>query len=655
MASAPELYCRAVDSHRAGDLQSAENLYRQILDADPYQSDARHMLGVLAYQTGRRELAIRLIGEALNLKPGLAEGHGNLGNVLMAAGRLDEAIACYRRAIELKPDFGGVFINLAVALSRQGKLDEAVACFYHLIRLQPDYAEAHNNLGNALHDVGRPDDAIASYRRAIELKPDCADAYNNLGTVLREQDQLDEAVASFRMALQYQEDFANTHTNLGNALGQQGNQREAIACYRRAMELKPDYTVAHSNLLYTLHFLPGCDTKTLALEHRRWYEQHAASLAKSIRPHENDRSPERRLRIGYLSTDFRDHVVGRNLWPLLSNHDHTQFELVLYADVLRPDWMTEQMRRCADHWCSVAGWTDEAIAERIRRDGIDILIDLNQHMAGGRPFVFARKPAPVQVGFAGYPASTGLATIDYRLTDPYLDPPGSESGSAGEKPYHLPHTFWCFDPLTEEPGVAPLPAERTGVITFGCLNNFAKINEEVLALWARVLRVVNGSRLLLLAPEGSCRQRAMDVLADHRIPRERVGFSSRKPRSHYLTLYHDIDIGLDSFPYNGHTTSLDSYWMGVPVVTLVGNAPVSRAGLSQLTNLGLDELAGRTPEEFIAIAAQLAGERSRLSQLRAGLRERMRQSPLMDAPRFARDIEAAYRTMWERWCANQPQ
>jgi predicted O-linked N-acetylglucosamine transferase (SPINDLY family) len=275
-------------------------------------------------------------------------------------------------------------------------------------------------------------------------------------------------------------------------------------------------------------------------------------------------------------------------------------------------------------------------------------------MARNRLLVFARKPAPVQVTFAGYPGTTGLSAIDYRLTDPYLDPPGLNDRHYSEESIRLCDTFWCYDPLASEPAVNPLPALGKGHITFGCLNNFCKINASVLKLWAQVLKAIDHSQIMIRTAEGTHRQRTLGLLEQEGITPDRVTFVASQPRPQYLELYHRIDIGLDTFPYNGHTTSLDSFWMGVPVITLVGQTVVGRAGLSQLTNLGLPELIGQTPEQYVGLAAELAGDWPRLAELRATLRARMQKSPLMDAPRFARNVEAAYRAMWRRWCEQRP-
>ena len=326
-------------------------------------------------------------------------------------------------------------------------------------------------------------------------------------------------------------------------------------------------------------------------------------MARFIQPHGNDRSTGRRLKVGYVSPDFRSHSEAFFTVPLFSAHDHEGFEIVCYSDVVRPDIITQRLRTQVDAWRSITGLDHEKVAELICRDRIDILVDLTMHMARNRLLVFARKPAPVQACWLAYPGGTGLSTIDYRITDPYLDPPGLYDGSYAEESNRLPDTFWCYDPLDDEPAVNALPAEENGYLSFGCLNNFCKVNPVVLKLWARVLKAVDRSRLTILAGEGSHRRHALDLLAEEGVARDRVIFVAHQPRQQYLQYYHGIDVGLDTVPYNGHTTSLDSFWMGVPVVTLVGQTVVGRAGLCQLTNLGLPELIASSPERYVQIAA----------------------------------------------------
>ncbi|MGD0390476.1 MAG: hypothetical protein ABSC42_16145, partial [Tepidisphaeraceae bacterium] len=294
---------------------------------------------------------------------------------------------------------------------------------------------------------------------------------------------------------------------------------------------------------------------------------------------------------------------------------------------------------------------DAQVAAQVREDQIDILVDLKLHTGENRLLIFAQKPAPVQATWLGYPGTSGLDTMDYRLTDPYLDPPGLDDACYSERSIRLPDTFWCYDPLANEPAVNAPPCLEKGFITFGCLNTFCKVNDALLTLWAGVLKALSNSRLLLLVPKGSARQRVLDRLGQEGIGPERVEFVARQSRPEYRKTYHRIDIGLDTVPCNGHTTNLDSFWMGVPVITLVGQTVAGRAGLSQLTNLGLLELIARTPDQYVQIATDLAGDLPRLGELRRTLRARMQTSPLMDGPRFARNVEAAYRQMWRNWCA----
>jgi protein O-GlcNAc transferase len=606
----------AVAAHRAGQLGVAESLYRRVLQADPEQQDALHLLGVLLGQTGRVEAGIASIHRAIALDPGAARYFCNLGFLLTEARRIDEALDACQAAISLKRDYPEAHNNLGAALNAAGRYAEAAAACLEAVRLRPDLPAACNNLGNAYRGLGRLDEAIDAYRRALVLTPGFADAHLNLGSVLKDT----------------------------------GRVREAIAAYRAAIDARPGFTEAHHCLVNTLHYDDAYDADALGREARAWHAQHGAPLTRAGFVHANDPNPDRVLRIGYVSADFREHPVGLNLLPLFAAHDRRQVRLYCYSGVNRPDAVTDRFQEQADRWRDVAAVRDEVLANTITRDGIDVLVDLSLHIAGNRLLVFARKPAPVQFTFAGYPGTTGLDTIDCRLTDPYLDPPDGDDRCYAEESIRLPETFWCYDPLTSEP-VSPLPAAARGFVTFGCLNNFCKVTDAMVRVWARVMRAVPDSRLLLLSPGGSHRQPVVRVLGDEGVAAGLVTFVEHQPRADYLRLYHQIDVGLDTLPYNGHTTSLDGYWMGVPTVTLVGRTVVGRAGLSQAMNLGLGELVARTPADFVRIASALAGDLPRLAGLRAGLRDRIRRSPLSDGERFARHVETAYRAAWRRWCA----
>jgi predicted O-linked N-acetylglucosamine transferase (SPINDLY family) len=475
-------------------------------------------------------------------------------------------------------------------------------------------------LGNSLEKVGKLEESLAAYKTAVELKPDFAAALNNLG----------------------------------GALNHRGLHREALACYSRSMAADSAMMSAHSNYLYSMHFDPEFSAATIYEAHRAWEQLHAAPLKVFQQPHGNLRQPDRKLRIGYVSADFRDHPVGRFFFPLLALHDPAHFEIFCYSNDSGSDHLTRQLQHHAKVWREIGRMSDERAARLIRDDQIDILVDLAGHTAGNRLAVFAYKPAPVQVTWLGYPDTTGLSSIDYRLTDIHADPPGLTEKFHTEQLVRLPETFLCYRPDDENFPIGPAPALARSYVTFGSFNTLAKINRALVERWAQILRQVPGSHFLFKTKylgDPSARQHLLDLFDGCDIPADRLEFRSGTP-SHveHLQQYADVDIALDTFPYHGTTTTCEALWMGVPVVTLVGDRHQCRVGQSLLSNVGLPELAGSTPEEYVRIAVDLARSIPRLSQLRSGLRERMRNSPLMDAAGFARNVEAAYRQMWLSWC-----
>jgi protein O-GlcNAc transferase len=616
MATIADQINQAVRLHQSGNLAQAEALYRQILQADPRHAPALHLLGSLAHQTGHHDAAVALIGQAIAINPLASIFHFNLGLVHKKLRHWTEAAACFQQALQINPQHVDASIYLGQVFIEQGQLAEAIECHRQALYINPNHSGLHVNMGNAYVAKGL----------------------------------LDEAEECFRQALAVDRYHAGAHLNLGNTLLDQGRLDKALASYQNALAANPSLHDAHSNLVYTLHFCPDLEPADLLKEHRRWNQLYAQPLAKFLQPHDNDKAPERRLRIGYLSPELRAHPVGRFLLPLLQNHDQANFEIFCYSAVQVPDQVTDHCRAHADVWRDCQAASDEQIAGMIRQDRIDILVDLTMHMAGRRLLVFARKPAPIQVCYLAYCGTTGLDTMDYRFTDPYLDPPAHERFYT-EKSIHLPETYWCYHPLVKTPEVATPPALVAGQVTFGCLNNFCKVTSPTLESWALLLSQVPNSRLILFAGAGRHRERVRGVFANHDVAAERIQFMSGVPLAEYFRFYGDIDIALDPFPYGGGTTTCDALWMGVPVVSLAGAAAVGRGGLSILSNIGLPELVASSIEEYIRIAVKLARDLPRLAEVRAGLRERMLQSPLMNAPRFARNVEAAYRAMWRAWCA----
>jgi protein O-GlcNAc transferase len=639
----------AVGHHRAGQFPQAEGLYRQILERQPNHADTLNRLGVLESQRNRNDIAMELIRRAIAINSAAPSYHINLGRLLQAASRWDEAIACYQRALTLDAKNADTCVELGLAYQGRGQFEQAIAAFRQALHLRPGVPETNVNLGNALLQNGQIDDAIAAYQAALKSRPDSFNGLSNLGTALIQKGDLDGAIACYREALKLRPNSAPTHCNLGSALKDVGRLDEAVAAYRTAVALQPDDPAAYSNLLYALHYHPDYDAKALYQEHLRWGQLHAEPLAKAIGPHHNDPSPTRRLRIGYVSPNFSRHIVGLCLLPLFEQHNHAEFEVFCYADLVRPDETTEKLRSHADVWRNIVGMSDIQVAQQVQADKIDILIDLTLHMAGSRLGVFARKPAPVQVTYLGYPSTTGLTAIDYRLSDHYLDPPGTDDAYT-EKTIRLPDTHLCWRWSGPDVPVSPLPAQRNGYITFGCLNNFCKINSQVLTVWGQILSALPGSLLVMRCPQGNAAQMVLKAFAQHGIAPSRIQLVGHVPRDQYVALLQQFDIGLDPFPYSGHTTTCDGLWMGVPVVTLARSTAVSRAGVWVLSNVNLPELVAHSQDDYIAKARGMATDIPRLAGIRASLRQRMLQSPLMDAPRFARDVEAAYRGMWRWWC-----
>lgn len=607
--------------HRAGRLPEAENCYRAVIAADACNAQAQHLLGLLLLQR-------------------------NAGS--------EEGFSLLRRAIELAPQVPDFHCNLAAALGRTGQHAQAAACLEIALRLRPDYADAWNNLGVALEHLGKLQDAAEAYRKAIARKPNFPEPHNHLGTALRKLGRIEEAIASHQRAIALRADYAEAYNNLAAAYSELGDQSEVIACHRKVVALRPQSAQAGSDLLHVLHYSPGSTPQMLFAEAIRWASQCPNPLAINPASHANDRAPDRRLRVGYVSPDFREHPVARLIRPVLASHDRAQFEIFCYSGVRHPDATTVRLRVNDVTWRSVAGVPDDQLDEIIRRDQIDILIDLTGHMAGNRLTLLARKPAPVQITHFNYPDTTGLPAMDYRLTDPLSDPPRQTERYSSERLLRLPNCAWCYDPGDDTPDVSTVPAQDHGYLTFACLNKPIKTTPQAVALWARVMRHVPRSRLLLHSG-GAARdnQYRRHQFEHHGINSDRLAFISSGPRRDYLAAYNHVDIAFDPFPYNGGVTSCDALWMGVPVITLVGDTYCSRQGLMLLTNLGLRECIADSPDHFIDQVIKLAANPDGVQALRSNLREALRNSPLMDATGFTGDLENAYRAAWHDWCAGQ--
>lgn len=647
----------ALEHHRAGRLYEAEASYRQLLSERPSYAPALQLRGIVAHQLGRSELAVTLLRQCLHQSPHNPVYSFNLASALSLQGKLEEAVAAYRQAIIIQPDYALAYFNLGVLVAGRGKLEEAIAAYRRAIRVKPDYAVAYFNLGVALSRQDNIEVAVDAYRQAIRIKPDYAGAHSNLGNALRQQGKLGEAIAAHRRAIGINSKLAGAHVNLGNALSNQGKVEEAITAYRHAISIKPDFAEAHRNLIFCLNYLDKITPGELFAAHRLWQEQFGRPVLLP-KAYANPREVGRRLKIGYVSPDFREHSVAYFLEPLLAGHDSRTVDVFCYAEVARPDAITARFKGYAAHWLVTIGQSDGELAERIRADGIDILVDLAGHTANNRLGVFARKPAPIQVTWLGYPNTTGLKTIDYRLVDAVTDPMGEADGWASETLVRLEGGFLCYGAINSVPEPIISKELTDDSVTFGSFNNPVKLSPSTLDLWAKLMARLPRARLLLKGkPFTDVATRALFLsrMRERGVRSERVDIVSWLPaKEAHLELYNRVDIALDPFPYNGTTTTCEALWMGVPVVTLRGDRHSSRVGASLLTQVDMTGWISDSTDEYLEIAIALAANRQRLNELRRSLRHHLAASPLCDHSSFARKIEAAYRAMWRHWCQGRP-
>jgi protein O-GlcNAc transferase len=653
----PAYFCNLGDALRdLGNLGDAVAACSQAVRMKPDFAEAHSNLGLALKGQGKLDEAITAFREAIRIKPALAEAHFNLGNALRAQGKLGEALAACRQAVHVSPGSAKAHCNLGATLCDQGNYDEAIVVSREAIRIKPNLIEAYSVLGTTLRRTGQFDHAVAAFREAVRIKPADAGAHCNLGLALRDLDRLDEAVAAIRESIRIKPDLG-AYGCLASALCDQGKHDEAVDTYRQAIGSKQEFAESTSScFLFCLNYSERVSPAALFEAHRAWDERHGRPLQQRD-AYANDRGVGGRLKVGYFSPDFRQHSVAYFLEPLLRSHDRNEIEVFCYAEVSAPDARTERFKGLANHWVTTVGMSDEALMERIRHDGIDILVDLVGHTANNRLRVFARKPAPVQVTWLGYPNTTGITAIDYRLVDAVTDPDGEADALATETLVRLPGGFLCYGTPDEAPAPVRGPSLLTGTVTFGSFNSPAKLSAATLDAWAQVLARLPQVRLLLKGKpfaDAATRALYLDRLAERGVAPERVELVAWLPDQAHLALYDRIDIALDPFPYNGTTTTCEALWMGVPVVTLRGDRHAGRVGASLFTTVGLSDLIAGSVEDYLEIAVALAGDPARLTTLRGSLRPRVAASELCDAPGFARKVEAAYRIMWRRWCAAQP-
>jgi predicted O-linked N-acetylglucosamine transferase (SPINDLY family) len=652
-----------------GELAEAVTCCERAIVLRPAYAEAHNTLGVVLFGQGRTEQAIKFYQDALSHRPGYAKALYNLGTALARLGRWAEAREALESAIASEPDFVDARVDLGLVYCRLGRKVEAIQCFHAAIALKPGHAPAHYKLGTIQLQDSNWNEAEGSLRRALMLKPDFAEVHSNLGMTLSRLGRSAEAMQHFRKAVELKPDFVAGWNNLGTALLERGRLRDALSLFRKVIELSSgkqgdlqdtiswvDDPVnlelhAYDAEVFVPLYLSSTTPEQVMTTCQRYARRFEEPLRSSWLAHRNRPDPTRRLKVGYVSSDFRGHSVAYFLEPVLTHHDKAQVEVYGYSNNTLEDEITVRLKRHLDHWVPCQNLDDEALTARIRSDGIDILVDLAGHTRGNRLLVFARKPAPVQVSYLGYPATTGLTAMDYRLVTAETDPEGAEQWHS-ERLYRLPRSLWCYrPPATAGEVQGETPARGAGSITFGSMNNIAKVSEAAIATWSEILKRVRGARLVMTGLADGARQRMREQFESRGIGEARLQLHGRLGTEEFHRVLGTIDLALDTFPYAGTTTTCEALWQGVPVLTLKGETSVSRSGHALLQMLGLDELIAPNEAEYVQKAIELANDLDRLDALRRGMRSRFDASPLRDEAGFTRELEAAYRVMWADWCS----
>ncbi len=667
-----------------GRAADAFRLISQAIERDSAVGEFHMNLARALTALGREDEAIAALRQAILREPGLAGAHLLLAAALEQRGGLEEARAHFERAVELEPANPAARHRLGLSLAQSGQFQEAEAHLKEAAALAPNFAMAHMHLGNvhkALGDLNRavielrtaaslaPQDgevqfslggilqameqlgpAQEAYRAALALRPDYVEALNNLGLTFYLQRRYAEALPCHRKAVQLRPTHANAQCGLGMDTFALGMVDESIAAYRAAVTLDPSDAATHAILALAMNYSASLSPEEVTREHFAWGRRFDG-FADAVRPHQNGREPDRRIRVGFLSADFIEHPVGFFIEPVLEHLDRGQFDVTCYMAGPWKDDLTTRVRKLAGAWREVHALSDVALAEQIRADRVDVLVEMSGLTLGNRLAAVARRPAPVQATYLGFPTTTGVRSVDYRITDAWADPPGMTEHLHTETLLRLPKTFACYRAPANAPEVSALPAKCSGHVTFGFVNMVYKLTPAMIDLWCRLLERAPTSRLIMVV-EDDARGRIAELIAAHGIDARRVDVMGRKKHAEYLALISSIDIALDTYPFNGHTTTCDCLWMGVPVVSLAGTSAARRAGVSVMNNIGLPELVAEDEESYLNIAARLAGDVHRLENLRQELRSKLQSSPIMNGLEFANDLGHALRAMWRRWCAN---
>ena len=674
MAGVDELFNRAVNAQRDGDLISAERDYRQLLEIEPQHAIALSNLGVILGRRGALGDAVATAEKATECDPNLAVAHFNLGNLYRRIGRSVDAVKSYNRVLKISPDFAPGYLNLGIAFIELGDWQAARERFQKAVELNPDLPDALHHLGESLHQTGHLNEAIAALResqkqsprlprsyvalgralfaaghveeaihtleQALLINPQHAVAHNFLGIALDKANRFDEALVHFQESAKVRPDYAAAWSNLGLSLSGQGRTTEAIEAFSKSLDIRPDAQLASCRLVSLLGS-SAFTTRDLQVEHEKWSEKYALNASQGAAVAKRDRAG--RFRVGYLFGEFLNAIAPTFLEKLLSHYNRGTFHITCYANTDQVGELVDRIRKLSDEWHTLTKLNDSSAADLIRSHHQDILVDLTGHLVGNRMLVFAHRPAPVQLSLFGYPFTTGLSAIDSRVSDEIADAPGASETLGPEKVIRLPDISRFYVPPPSAPIPGPLPFASQNQLTFGCLSDPAKLSDLCLETWAKLLDSLPGSRLVFQASRSLETARYFtNRFAQFGIDQRRLIPVYRLPENDYYEAYQSIDLALDPFPFNGRATTCDALWMGVPVLTVAGTDCRSRQGQSILSNLGLTDFVADTPEKLIALAKVWAEQPDALADLRASLREMMTRSPLTDAAAYVRNLEAAY-------------
>lgn len=655
VATAPR-YARAhlnlgIALEALGHADAAVAAYRTALEIDASDPFANYNLGKLLATRGAPAEGIERLQEAIASRPDFPEAYVVLSNLFDARGEPEAALRALQTALEYKPGYAGAWFNAGVVLSKLKRDVEAESALRRAIGIEPRLLEAHSALFHLCQAHGNKSAALQALEDALSKWPDWVEARYNYGVLLMDLGREVEAEIAFRRVLALDPAFMLAYRMLGAILPLQSRIAELLALVRAGRGRFPDNLELESLEIFALNFSDELSAEDLFARHRAYGVR--LEQATPARPaiFTSARDPNRRIRIGYVSGDFSYHPVAQFLVPVLEHHDRSRYETYCYSVGTKLDEFTQQVATRTDVWRPVAALSETELAEVIARDAIDVLIDLSGHSGISRLGVFARQPSPVQAAWLGYLNTTGMTRVQYRITDRISDPPGLAERLHTERLVRLPHSQWCYRPFVMVPEAVASPCARSGFVTFGSFNQISKLSPSARKLWVQILHRLPDARLLIMGLHpGRAREALLQSFERDGVAAERISLVPHLPVADYYGTFGKVDIALDSMPYSGGTTTCDSLWMGVPVITAPGERSASRSAASILTTLGLTDWIAATPQEYVELAVKRASESQRLAVLRSTLRQRMRVSPLMDEPTFARDLERILRSMWRNWC-----